>query len=212
LNEWSFGFRQDQRMALRHPQQTWSISAYLDFDKTSDVRHEYWDGAIYAMAGASSNHGVLTSAAVAMILPQLPDRCNIYSSDMKVRAAERFFLYPDVVITCDPIFMDTTTTVLLNPLLVIEVLSPSTMAYDRGDKLDLYRSIPALQAYLLLWQDRVRAELYVRIAADRWQTQVYQTLSDVIEIPQVSCQLSLAKLYLRVVFGASTDTPPSDEA
>jgi len=126
--------------------------------------------------------------------------CQVYANDMKVRiesadAAE----YPDLVALCgEPVFQDGRRDVLLNPGLIVEVLSDSTEAYDRGDKFALYRQIPSLTEYLLVSQHRVQVDLYTRGADGRWFLMAFNALTDSVTLTSVDCTLALAEVYDKV--------------
>ena len=155
-------------MAL-NPEKTWTPAEYLAFEREQhDAKHEYLDGriipmaeTIHGMAGASLAHNRIVSNLVISLGTQMRGRpCDVFSSDMCLHIpATGLYTYPDIAALCDePRFEDDQLDVLLNPSLIIEVLSPSTEAYDRGAKFDHYRSIASLQTYLLIAQDRAHVE------------------------------------------------------
>jgi Uma2 family endonuclease len=132
---------------------------YLAFERTSAQKHEYYDGVIVAQAGGSATHNRITMNAINSLYTQLQNRpCTVYSSDMRVKIPQKKSDgYPDVSVVCGPErFDDTGQEILINPTVIIEVLSPSTERYDRGKKFELYRTIDSLQEYLLIAQDAKR--------------------------------------------------------
>jgi Uma2 family endonuclease len=134
-----------------------SPDEYLAFEREAECKHEYWHGEVFAMAGASREHNLLVSNLVHLLVGALQDRpCEVYPSDMRVSAASaKVFTYPDVSVVCSgPNFADDAQDTLLNPVVIIEVLSDSTEAYDRGKKFEYYRTIPSLQHYLLVAQSQ----------------------------------------------------------
>jgi Uma2 family endonuclease len=125
---------------------------------------------MFAMAGAREAHNLLVMNLLGELREQLRSRpCRPYPSDMRVRVKSSLFTYPDVTVVCgDPQFLDERRDTLLNPDLIVEVLSPSTEAYDRGRKFEHYKSLPSFREYFLLASDRVHADLYTRQPDDRW--------------------------------------------
>ena len=152
------------------------------------------------MPGASHKHNVIMGNTFAELHTQLRDRtCIVYPSDMRVKVSPTgTYTYPDVVVVCDePRFEDGHFDVLLNPTVLIEVLSPSTAAYDRGEKFASYQKLDSLYEYVLVSQDRVRVEHYLR-QADAWDLTEYYSLADVFRLPSIGCELSLTAIYAKV--------------
>src|SRR5262245_20014349 len=151
-----------------------SAEEYLALERQSTERHEFLDGEIFAMTGASRRHNLVAGNVFAALHAQLAGHaghsCEIYTHDMRVRVtAADLFAYPDVVVACGaPQFVDAETDTLVNRTLIVEVLSPSTESYDRGNKFAHYRKLPSLAEYLLLTQDRVHAEHFVRQGDGGW--------------------------------------------
>ena len=154
-------------VSVRHHRH--SFRDYLAVEEISTVKHEFLDGEIYAMAGGTVLHAALSAAILAALHQQLGGRCRVFSSDLRIRVrATGLASYPDVTVVCgatetDPESPDT----VVNPTLVVEVLSPSTMDYDLGEKFEHYRQIPSLTAVIYVWQDRRRIEIRER-AASAW--------------------------------------------
>ncbi|WP_295402895.1 Uma2 family endonuclease [uncultured Thiocystis sp.] len=168
-----------------------------------DSRSEYLDGEVFAMAGASENHNQIVCNLVREISFQMKGRpCRVYASDLKVRIpAGNAGTYPDLVALCgERRFDDGRRDVLLNPSLIAEVLSPSTEAYDRGDKFALYRRIPTLQEYLLVSQQRVHVERYSREPNERWVLTEFTAMNDSVALASLDCALRLDDLYDKVEF------------
>ena len=176
---------------------------YLQQERQAEFKSEYLNGEIYAMAGASRRHNQITSNLVISLGSQLLENsCGVYSSDMKVRTRTEKtnkYSYPDVVVVCgEEQFEDEKGDVLLNPLVIIEVLSESTEAYDRGLKFFHYQLIPSLHEYLLIAQDYCRVEKYLRQDNNQWVYSEYHNMQDVIEITTLQCQLKVIDIYRRV--------------
>lgn len=175
-----------------------SPETYLAMERVADYKSEYFAGEAFAMAGASEQHITIVSNLTFLFVSQFKGRpCKVYSSDMKVRVkATGLFTYPDVVIVCgEPVFHDLQRDVLLNPQVLIEVLSDSTEAYDRGKKFEHYRSIDSVSDYILVSQDRPKVESFARQAQDRWLYTTAVGIESVLEIPSVDCHLTLADVY-----------------
>jgi Uma2 family endonuclease len=185
-------------MSLR-PKPTLSFEEWLEGERAAlDGRSEFVDGEVFAMTGGSLAHSAIASNINREISIQLKGRpCQVYASDVKVliRAANAG-KYPDLVALCgEPELLDERRDVLLNPSLIVEVLSDTTEAYDRGDKFALYRQLPSLQEYLLVSQNRVGVELYTRGQDDRWTLTDYSALTDRVPLASIECTLALAEVY-----------------
>jgi len=172
----------------------YSFQDYLAVEEVSTVRHEYLDGEIYAMAGGSVLHAALSAATLAALHRELGGRCRVYSSDLRIRApATGLASYPDVTVVCgaaqtDPENADT----IVNPTLVVEVLSPSTMDYDLAEKFEHYRRIPSLSAVLYVWQDRRQIE--VRESARERQASIAGP-GQTAAVPSLGIRLEVDALY-----------------
>lgn len=181
-----------------------SLEDWLEGERAAlEGRSEYLDGEVFAMAGASLDHNAIVSNINRELSIQFKGRpCQVYANDMKVliRSANAG-MYPDLVAHCgEPELLDGHRDVLLNPGLIVEVLSASTAAYDRGDKFALYRRIPSLREYLPVSQDRVRVEHYYRRDRDdHWTLTDYTGLEDQVPLESLDCTLALAELYDKVV-------------
>lgn len=174
---------------------------YLAFERTSEVKHEFFNGAIFAMAGASKAHNLISSNLVRVIGNELVDRpCSVYSSDMRVKSeGAKKYSYPDLVATCqDEAFEDEQEDTLLNPRLIIEILSNSTEGYDRGDKFFHYRQIESFVEYVLVSQKSSHVERYVRQADNTWLYSEYKSLDEKVELSSIGCEVSLGDIYNKV--------------
>ena len=172
---------------------------YLAFERKAIVKHEYLKGQVIAMSGASRAHSLITGDIFGELRDQLKgQRCEVHSSDMRVRIHSiNSYFYPDVVVACEePRFEDNVFDTLLNPRVVIEVLSPSTEAYDRGEKFELYQQLDSLQEYLLVSQDQVNVEHYIHQETE-WVSTKYQGLGNVMPLRSIECELRLRDIYTR---------------
>lgn len=171
-----------------------------------ESRSEYLAGEVFAMTGASEPHNAVVRNIVGVLWTQMKGRpCHVYANDMKVRirSVEAGF-YPDLVALCgERDYADGRRDVLLNPTLIVEVLSDSTEAYDRGAKFGLYRQIQSLQEYLLVSQRQVQVEHYSRGQDNAWTLRDYRALTDTITLTNLGCTLSLAEVYDKVDLAAA---------
>ena len=171
---------------------------YLAIERAAEYKSEYYAGEMFAMSGAREAHNLITGSLHAELRRQLRQRvCRVYMSDMRVRVnASGLYAYPDATALCGtPQFLDDVRDTLLNPDLIVEVLSPSTEAYDRGRKFEHYRTIESLREYLLISTERVSAELFVRQADGRWLLSAATNMEDVLDLQSVGCGIALADLY-----------------
>ena len=175
---------------------------YLARERKALDKSEYRDGQIYTMPGASRKHNLITGNTLAELHVQLRNRvCEVYASDMRVKVSSTgTYTYPDVVVVCEePQFEDSYFDTLLNPTVLIEVLSPSTAAYDRGEKFASYQKLDSLCEYVLISQDRVQVEYYLR-QQQTWDLTEFHALSDVFQLVSIACELFLQAIYAKVQF------------
>lgn len=178
-------------MALVEKLHPISVEEYLEGEKASDVRHEYVAGAVYAMAGASGLHNLLTLAFAANLRHHLRGSpCRVFMSDMKVRVRDAFY-YPDLVVVCGTV--DAGAYYQTAPTLVVEILSESTEARDRLEKRLAYQSLESLKEYVLVAQDKMRVEIYRRIE-DGWQLETY-SYGDRVRLASINYETAIEQLY-----------------
>ena len=190
-------------MRAREPQEgrivKWTLGEFLSFEETAQIKHQLVAGRIYNMAGGTRNHSRITSNIIGQTYLRLRESgCGINTSDMLVRIDEHNAVYPDMSVVCgDDNYSDDRELALLNPTVVVEVTSPSTMEDDRGWKLDLYKSLPSLRACLIIDQQRIFAELHTR-ADDGWLLQTFDSLNDRIPLAALHIELPMALVYADV--------------
>ena len=189
---------------------------YITFERKAipdaeTVRSEYIDGEIIDMPGASRVHNLITNNISGELRNLLKgSRCETYANDMRVSSPLTLsYFYPDVVIVCeDPRFEDDVFDILLNPIILVEVLSPSTEAYDRGEKFGHYRQLASLQEYVLVSQDKVLVEHYHRqekqgsvpVTGKDWIFTDFRELEEILPLRSIQCELPLQEIYARVTF------------
>jgi Uma2 family endonuclease len=178
-----------------------SPEEYLALERQAEYKSEYFEGVVYAMSGASFKHNVIVANLVIELGQQLRGRpCRALPSGIKIRMPEsRKFFYPEVSVVCgEPQFHDQRNDVLLNPILIIEVLSESTAAFDRGDKFQAYQQIESLKEYLLVSQDKSVVEHYVRQTREVWNYTAIVGLESSLYLPSIECTLRLEAVYDKV--------------
>ena len=175
--------------------------AYLAQEREAETKSEYYAGQVYAMSGTSETHNLIVTNMIIALGSRLRKRpCKVYPSDMRVKVSSTgLYTYPDVTVVCGkPEFDDKQKDTLLNPTVIIEVLSDSTEAYDRGKKFGHYRTLESLAEYLLIAQDAVAIDRYVRQPDGRWLLTAYRGLAAVAMIDAIDCELPLAEVYDKV--------------
>ena len=186
---------------------------YLAIERAAVFRSEFFRGEMFAMVGASRKHNLIAGNIFGELRQQFKDRkCEVYQSDMRVKVnATGLHTYPDVVATCDePRFEDNQVDTLVNPKVIVEVLSPSTDLWDRGKKFEHYRNIPSLREYVLISHDHVLVERFAINADGQWALSDYRTLDDVLVLNSIFCQINLSDVYARIDFSDSDESKKSD--
>lgn len=175
---------------------------YLVMEREAIFKSEYHNGLVLTMPGASRQHNLISlNIASRLHVQMLEMTCEVYNNDMRVKVSEAgLYTYPDVVVVCDePQFEDNHVDTLLNPTVIVEVLSPSTETYDRVGKFLSYQTVESLQEYVLVSQHNVHVEQYVR-QDDEWVLQEFHSLDDVLKIASIECQLAIQAIYAKVKF------------
>jgi Uma2 family endonuclease len=189
------------------PKQFITPEQYLHRERNAEFRSEYLRGEMFAMAGASANHNLIVGNCVQNIGQQLKKKpCRVYPSDLKLRIqATGLYTYPDLSVVCgEPQLESDHGDVLLNPVVLIEVLSDSTEAYDRGKKFEHYRTIPSLKHYVLVAQDRHSIDCFSLNPDGSWSLTACQTPTGMVELAAIDSQLSAVEVYDKVVFPTIT--------
>ena len=186
---------------MTEPLRHLSPAEYLAFDRQAETKHQYVAGEVFAMTGASWRHNRIVANLVAELVVQLRDGpCHVLPSDLRVAvAAEGPFFYPDVVALCaEPRFLDGERDTLLNPELVVEVLTPSTEAFDRGLKFAHYRAVPTLREVLFVAQDARRGEQLSRRDEGHWLLTDHARPDAAIDLVSLGCRVELGRVYEKV--------------
>jgi Uma2 family endonuclease len=190
-------------MSLQRVLAVFTSEEYLALERLSEIRHEFLDGTVYAMAGESPTHSAICFNLAGALHPQLRDtNCRGFSPNMKVRAGESgLYAYPDLAVACgETFFHDRHGDVLLNPVVVFEVLSRSTQTYDRGEKFERYKSIETLRDYVLVSQDLALLEHFSRQPDGTWARAELMGTDAALTLDSINCHVRLADVYDRIDF------------
>ena len=188
------------------PQYGYTLEEYFALEQASEIRYEYWHGDVFAMSGASLTHVQIQINLITLLRSQLRGRpCRLFSSDMRLKVPSLPpYRYPDLSALCgEPVFeLIGGLEVLINPMLIVEILSPTTEAFDRGDKFTHYKSIPSFREYLLIAQHRPHVGQYIKQSEAVWSYQEFNDLSAALSVSALDCRLVLEELFQDVVFPA----------
>lgn len=189
------------------PKYKYSLEEYLEMDRQSEARLEYWDGEIFDMSGVQEEHGEIEVNLAVSLGSRLKQRgCRIFLANMRLKVPSfPPYRYGDTSALCGQAMFEKIGGVdtLTNPALIIEVLSESTEGYDRGKKFSHYKSIPSFSEYLLIAQDRAHVTHYVKQDELTWNQREYNNLNDEVQLVSVTCEISLRELYENVTFKES---------
>ncbi len=191
------------------PKPYYTLEEYLELDRNSEERLEYWDGEIFSMSGASDQHdNIETNVITHLNLRLRPKGCRAFTGNFRIKVPSLPpYRYGDSSALCGkPVFekiggVDTLT----NPQLIIEILSPSTQAYDLGTKFTNYKSIPSFCEYLVISQTKPHVTQFIKQSQNAWLPKEFTALTDELELTSVGCKLSLAEIYQYVIFPADED-------
>ncbi len=181
--------------------------AYLEQEAVAETRSEYYGGKTYPKIGEEIDHVRVVREIACSLHEQLNlDKCEVFVSQLRVLVEEcDGYFYPDVVVVCgEPQLTDSRPPSLLNPIVIIEVLSESTEQRDRGEKFACYRTLPSLQEYLIVSSSAYSVEHYVRVTPDKWMLTIYQGSDAVLELPSIRCSVPLREVYARTDFVSPT--------
>lgn len=178
-----------------------SPEEYLEQERRAEYKSEYLAGEVFAMAGASRRHSLIVTNLIAELRQQLKGKpCELYAGDLRLRVTPAgLYTYPDVMVVCDDVqFADDRKDTVLNPVVLIEVLSESTSDYDRGRKFEYYRTLPSLSEYLTVAQDKPHIEHWTRQQEDSGSLVEFNNLSQTIRLASIDCVLPLKEIYDKV--------------
>lgn len=186
---------------VAYGKKNFTIEEYLEMERASIEKHEYYQGEIFAMSGAGIPHNIIFSNVFREVAYALKGKsCQPFGSDMRTYIPENtLFTYPDISIYCGDI-NDYNEDTLMQPSVIIEILSPSTKNYDRGEKFKLYRDIPTLKEYILIDSESIAIEVFRLNEHDHWELEEYKKPGDILSIRTVQLSLPLGEIYERVKF------------
>ncbi|MBM4461138.1 MAG: Uma2 family endonuclease [Chloroflexi bacterium] len=187
--------------SLLQPEARLTPAEYLAMERQAETKSEYWAGEVYDVAGASEAHNLITANLVIRLGLQVVGRpCKVYTGDMRIKVARAgLYTYPDVTVVCGRArFEDGQRDTLLNPTLIVEVLSPSTESYDRGAKFESYRLLESLTDSLLVSQHSPTIEHYARQSDYRWLLTTYKGTEAIVSLSSIGCELRVAEVYDKV--------------
>jgi Uma2 family endonuclease len=190
-------------MAVAQASHQLTEAEYLEQERRAEIKSEFFAGEVFAMAGGTAPHSIIAANLIGELRSALKERsCVVFTADMRIKVeATGLYTYPDCSVVCGPMqFLDEVRDTILNPTLIVEVLSNSTEAYDRGRKFEHYRQIPALREYLLASQTEPRLELFVRQEGGQWLLREAAGTDATIELPVLKVRLSLREIYANVEF------------
>ncbi len=179
----------------------WTVEEYLAYESETGIKHEFIDGEIYAMAGGSENHSLITGNTFIAIGQRLSgSSCRNHTSDMRVKISDSQFVYPDFSVVCGKAeFADDNRTMLTNPILCVVVMSPSSATYDKTLKVEFYRSLSSLKHYLIIDQDQVYVRLHT-LQDNGWLLQQFNDINMTIPLTAIGVDLSIHEVYQDIVF------------
>ncbi|MDB5390978.1 MAG: hypothetical protein JWM11_6624 [Planctomycetaceae bacterium] len=186
---------------------TVTVAEYLEFERNSELRHEFFQGEMREMTGGTLEHIIVIMNLGYALQNQLPESdFLVVTNEMRVKVnLSGLYAYPDVIIVKGQAELeDESRDTLLNPIVLMEVLSDSTEKYDRGEKFSLYQGIPSFQEYVLVAQNRPEIDQFVRDKSGTWQRHVYRSLSDNLKLQSVPCSIPLTTIYKKIRFAAET--------
>lgn len=202
-------------MTIEQLPRQYTIEEYLAMESQAQEKHEYYNGKVVRMSGGTDLHNEIAAniiAALKVVLKKKKEIYKLYTSDMKIQIeAFQHFVYPDAVVICKrPQFYKDRRDVIINPMLIVEVLSPTTEDYDRGMKFYKYRTLPSFQEYLLLRQDAIAATTFYREAEDLWRTNDVNGIDAQVHLRSIDAEISLFDIYDGVDFGELPDHPAEE--
>lgn len=192
-------------MGLAQPEKThYSVAEYFELDNNSEIRYEFYDGEVFAMAGTTKRHNRIVDNVKDLLKNRFrPQGCEVFAESVKLEAIKNFYYpYPDVLLTCDPRDAEE-EYIVAHPSLLVEVLSKSTADYDKDFKLKKYKGIPSLQYYLIVSQYECSVEVYGRTDTDGvWTYQSFEQMAGEIQLPRLGFSLAVADVYQSIAFTA----------
>ena len=178
----------------------YTAEEYFSIVAEAEYKMEYYRGQIFAMAGAKPNHNIISTNVLTFLNTQLAEKnCTVFNSDQALAIADDIYFYPDVMVSCDEVELDQGKMRLLNPVLIVEILSKSTQGFDKGKKFTYYRQIPSLKEYLMLDADAIGFESYYKAEGDLWRISSGFKLDQLVPLYSLHLQLPLENVYRKTL-------------
>lgn len=183
---------------LAYGKKIFTIEEYLELERAAIEKHEYYQGEIFAMSGALLPHIIITGNTFSFLHQKLKGKsCRPFNSDMRTHVEKNtLFTYPDITVVCGEVnTLNSDNFNLINPTIIIEILSKSTKSYDRGDKFKLYRDVPTLKEYILINSEAIGVEAFRLNEKSHWELEEYKEIEDILQIPTLQLSIPLAEVY-----------------
>lgn len=183
---------------LAYGKKIFTIEEYLELERAAIEKHEYYQGEIFAMSGALLPHIIITGNTFSFLHQKLKGKsCRPFNSDMRTHVEKNtLFTYPDITVVCGEVnTLNSDNFNLINPTIIIEILSKSTKSYDRGDKFKLYRDVPTLKEYILINSEAIGVEAFRLNEKSHWELEEYKGIEDILQIPTLQLSIPLAEVY-----------------
>jgi Uma2 family endonuclease len=189
---------------LAFVRESFTVEEYLEFDCQSEERHEFEDGEVIAMAGATRAHSIICGNVFGNLWNRLRNKdCEVHQTDLRTQVKTSRYYYPDVVVVCGERKFDEKSDILLNPTIVFEVLSKSTKVRDKGIKLESYLNKDSIKECILIEQDQIRVEHYLRNQEGKWEQKIFEDLNQSLKLSSVDCEISPAEIYEDIKFSTN---------
>jgi Uma2 family endonuclease len=190
-----------------YPKHRYTLEEYFALELSSETKYEYWNGEVFAMSGVSPEHAqIQINLTISLGTQMRGGPCRVFPSDLRIKVPAYLpYRYPDLSALCGEAQYEKMSglDVLINPALIIEILSPTTEAFDRGDKFTYYKSIPSFTEYLLVAQHRPYVGQYIKVTNEEWRYYEFNDMDGVVNLSSVNCRLTLSEIYEDVTFKPS---------
>lgn len=184
--------------AVSYSNKKYTIEEYLEIEETSQEKHEYYQGEIFAMSGPKVQHGIISGNTFGILFNKLKGKsCRPFNGEQRIHIEKNtLFTYPDIFVVCGEIeTRNNDDWNILNPIIIVEILSPSTRTYDRGQKFKLYRDIPSLKEYVLIDSESINIEIFFLNDHGNWELREYKSIDDSLSLNSIQVKLELKEIY-----------------
>lgn len=184
--------------AVSYSSKKYTIEEYLEIEEASEEKHEYYQGEIFAMSGPKVPHGIISGNTFGLLFNKLKGKpCRPFNGEQRIHIEKNtLFTYPDIFVVCGEIeTRNNDDWNILNPTVIVEILSPSTRDYDRGQKFKLYRDIPSLKEYILIDSEFINVEVFFLNEEGHWELREYQSIDDSFTLNSIQVKLELKEIY-----------------